>query len=86
MVPVAEVSVGGEPPHDGRVLDVHLLEDGLRHVAVLGKHSDLTSALFTKGWNVEDVVTMREPRDGGCVKMQTGKRGVNKSANFADVM
>ena len=35
MVPVAEVSVGGEPPHDGGVLDVHLLEDGLRHVAVL---------------------------------------------------
>ena len=35
MVPVAEVSAGSESPHDGGVLDVHLPEDGLRHVAVL---------------------------------------------------
>ena len=37
MVPVAEVSVGSESPHDGGVLDVHPLEDALRQLPVLGR-------------------------------------------------
>ena len=68
MVPVAEVSVGSESPHDGGVLDVHLLEDGLRHVAVL-----------LRGVLKYDVCTLqsalRELREGGCVKMQTWEEG-----------
>ena len=35
IVPVLEVAVSGEPAHDGGVLDVHPLEDGLGDVAVL---------------------------------------------------
>ena len=35
IVPVLEVAVAGEPAHDGGVLDIHLLKDGLGDVAVL---------------------------------------------------
>ena len=78
MVPVAEVSVGSESPHDGGVLDVHLLEDGLRHVAVL-----------LRGVLKYDVCTLqsalRELRAGRLRENADREEGVHKIAKFADV-
>jgi hypothetical protein len=37
VVPVLDPPLRAEPPHDGRVLDVHVLEHPLRQVPVGGK-------------------------------------------------